>query len=81
MSLLMPALLGTQLNDSNKQHAGQQQIAFMQIDCEVMDTRLFYMNLNEIPIDYMKILNQDYIITEPTPTKAPATSSSPSPFN
>ena len=56
ISLIMPALL-THLNDSNK----EQEITFMQIDCEIYDTRLFSIKLNDIPLDYMKIIHQDYI--------------------
>lgn len=62
MSLLMPALLTANLNDS--MNKDQQQIAFMQIDCEVIDTKLVYLKLNDIPLDYMKIIHQDYIFNE-----------------
>lgn len=63
ISLMVPALLQVNLNDSqNKDH---QKIAFMQIDCEVVDTRLFYIKTDDIPQDYMKILADDYIINEP----------------
>lgn len=71
MSLLMPALLTTNLsdstrNDTNKtdQHGQQQTFAFMQIDCEVVDTRLIYFKLDELPTNYMKIINQDYTMND-----------------
>ena len=60
MSIIIPALL-THLNDSNNK---DQQISFMQIDCEVVDTRFFNLKLNDIPLDYMKIIHQDYVINE-----------------
>ena len=60
MTIIIPALL-THLNDSNNK---DQQISFMQIDCEVVDTRFFNLKLNDIPLDYMKIIHQDYVINE-----------------
>lgn len=57
MSLLMPAMLATNLNSSQK----QQTIAFMQIDCEVVDTHLIHFKLNEIPMSYLKIIHQEYM--------------------
>ena len=60
MTIIIPALL-THLNDSNNK---EQQISFMQIDCEVVDTRFINLKLNDIPLDYMKIIHQDYIINE-----------------
>ena len=57
MSLLVPALL-TNLNDSSN---GDREIAFMQIDCEVIDTRLLNLKFNDIPFDFMKIMHQDYV--------------------
>jgi hypothetical protein len=62
MTIIIPALL-THLNDSNNK---DQQISFMQIDCEVVDTRFFNLKLNDIPLDYMKIIHQDYVINEQT---------------
>lgn len=66
MSLIVPALT-TRLNGSNNTSNGNQQqhVAFMQIDCEVLDTRLFYLNVNDIPLDYMKILHQDFLMNQP----------------
>ncbi len=62
----MPALLKPSLNSSqNKEN--NKMIAFMQIDCEVVDTRLFYFRPEDIPQDYMKILTEEFIFpTEPT---------------
>ena len=60
MTIIIPALL-THLNTSDNK---DQQISFMQIDCEVIDTRVFSLNLNDIPLDYMKIIHQDYVINE-----------------
>ena len=57
MSLLVPALL-TNLNDSSN---GDREIAFMQIDCEVIDTRLLNLKFSDIPFDFMKIMHQDYV--------------------
>ena len=34
----------------------------MRIDCEVFDTSLFHMKLNDIPLDYMKIIHHDFIM-------------------
>lgn len=62
MSLLMPALL-TSLNGSNNSNHGQ--VAFMQIDCEVIDTKLFYLNANDIPLNFMKIIHQEYFMNQP----------------
>lgn len=65
ISLLMPALLSStpsqpiNNNDSTHQSAG---LAFMRIDCEVTDTSLFHLKLNDIPLDYMKIIHQDFIM-------------------
>ena len=61
MTIIIPALL-THLNDSTNK---EQQISFMQIDCEVVDTRFLNLKMNDIPLDYMKIIHQDYVINEP----------------
>jgi hypothetical protein len=57
----MPALLTTNLSDStgNNNTKSVQSIAFMQIDCEVVDTQLIYFKLDELPTNYMKIIHQD----------------------
>lgn len=52
------------MNDSQKDHINHK-IAFMQIDCEVVDTRLFYIKTDDIPQSYMKILADDYIRNDP----------------
>ena len=68
MSLLMPALLKNDihLNGSSKVK-DETTVAFMQIDCEVTDTRLLYLNKDDIPLDYLKILAlNDQIMTTPT---------------
>ena len=44
MSLLLPSVGGVPLNDSIKNH-----VAMMQIDCEVMNTRLVYIKEDAIP--------------------------------
>ena len=69
MSLLMPALLKNDmhLNGSSKVK-DENLVAFMQIDCEVTDTRLLYLNKADIPLDYLKILAlNDQITTVPSP--------------
>lgn len=65
---MVPALL--QVNQSDSQNKDHQKIAFMQIDCEVVDTRLFYIKTDDIPQYYMKILADDYIINEPRSTNS-----------
>ena len=61
ISLLVPALL-THSNESNNDYSDNKaSITFMQIDCEVTDTRLLHLKLNDIPLDFMKIMHQDYI--------------------
>lgn len=64
ISLMMPALLSANVNDSQKDSTNDR-IAFMQIDCEVVDTRLFYIKTDDIPQMYMKILADDYIRNDP----------------
>jgi hypothetical protein len=66
VSLIVPVLIqvatsannntGSSSNDNNNSN---RQVQFMQIDCEVTDTRLFTMNYDQLPHDYLKILNQD----------------------
>ncbi|CAF0724673.1 unnamed protein product [Brachionus calyciflorus] len=63
LSLLIPALLTNNLNSSNDKRSNRQ-ITFMKIDCEVTDTKLFYMNLDDIPLDYIKIMHQDYVMNQ-----------------
>ncbi|RNA19965.1 cyclic AMP-dependent transcription factor ATF-6 beta [Brachionus plicatilis] len=60
ISLLLPALLTNNLNSSGDKESNRQ-ISFMKIDCEVTDARLFNMNLDDIPWDYIKIIHQDYV--------------------
>jgi hypothetical protein len=60
MTIVIPALL-SHLNDSNNK---DQHISFIQIDCEVTDTRFLNIKLDDIPLDYKKILHQDYILNE-----------------
>ena len=59
MTLLMPALLNNDahLNDSSKGTINQ--VAFLQIDCDVTDTRLLFVDKNDIPLDYMRILQDN----------------------
>ena len=57
MSLLMPAMLTT----TNNKTGEQQTITFMQIDCEVADTKLVHFKLNEIPMSFMKIIHHDFL--------------------
>lgn len=64
LSLLLPALLTNNLNNSNDKQSNRQ-ITFMKIDCEVTDTRLFNINIEDIPLDYIKILHQDYVMNQP----------------
>lgn len=67
MSFLMPAMLTTNLSDSsntNGSNKTEQTVAFMQIDCEVVDTQLIYFKMNEIPTNFMKIFHQDYVINQ-----------------
>ena len=65
MSLVMPALV--QLNDTNMRNT-HNTIAFMQIDCEVLDTSLIYLKSSDIPINYVKILLEDYDLMPSTKT-------------
>jgi hypothetical protein len=58
MSLVMPALV--QINDTNMGGNTRNTIAFMQIDCEVIDTALIYLKSSDIPINYVKLLLEDY---------------------
>lgn len=60
LSLLLPAMLTNNLNSSDGKESNKQ-VAFMKIDCEVTDARLFNMNLEDIPLDYIKIIHQDYL--------------------
>jgi hypothetical protein len=66
ISLIFPALITNNLNNSGdpKKH---EQIEFMQIDCEVTDTRFFNFKLTEIPFDFIKILHQDFIFNFQAP--------------
>ena len=79
MSLLMPALvnLNNETNKNKQQSSGGNSIAFMQIDCEILDTTLFNLNPNEIPTDYVKILVDDYDqqVKPTTTTDIPVTKS------
>ena len=50
--------------NNSKDHMNHK-IAFMQIDCEVTDTRLFYIKTDDIPQDYIKILADDFIRNDP----------------
>jgi cyclic AMP-dependent transcription factor ATF-6 alpha len=63
MSILMPALV--QINDTNMQNT-HNTIAFMQIDCEVLDTSLIYLKSSNIPLNYVKILSEDYDLMSTT---------------
>ena len=63
MSILMPALV--QVNDTNMQNT-HNTIAFMQIDCEVLDTSLIYLKSSNIPLNYVKILSEDYDLMSTT---------------
>ena len=59
ISLLIPALLSS--GNENSTNGGQQAgLSFMRIDCEVTDTNLFHLKLNDIPLDYMKIIHHDF---------------------
>lgn len=76
MSLLMPAMLSTNLSSSQKSSSNSEAdstIAFMKIDCEVVDTQLVYFKLNEIPTSYMKIIHHDYFTQQqPEPSQQQA---------
>ena len=54
--LIVPASLASGNNSSSE--TGQKLVHFMQIDCEVADTRLFSLKSDDLPLDYLKILNQ-----------------------
>ena len=56
ISLMVPA----SLDQNESQNHVNQKIAFMQIDCEVVDTRMFHIKTDDIPQDFMKILADDY---------------------
>jgi len=53
----LPAYVVT--NNETNSETGQKLVHFMQIDCEVTDTRLFSLKSDDLPLDYLKILNQD----------------------
>ncbi len=57
MSLIVPASLAP----NNSSETGQELVHFMQIDCEVADTRLFSLKSDDLPLDYLKILKQDVL--------------------
>lgn len=62
MSLIVPVYQNEHnMNSSDSNETVNRQIAFMQIDSEVIDTKLFHMSTDDIPSDYMKILNQDNV--------------------
>lgn len=61
VSLIVPALIKNSTDTNNN---ADRQVHFMQIDCEVVDTRLFSIKQDDIPLDYLKILNQDAILTD-----------------
>lgn len=62
VSVILPTLF--QKNQSNIDPTStNRQVQFMQIDCEVVDTRFFSIKSDDIPMDYMKILNQESIFT------------------
>jgi hypothetical protein len=67
ISLLIPTLLSSSNgNDSNSSRQQQPAgVAFMRIECEVTDTSLFHLKLNDIPLDYMKIIHQDFVMNPP----------------
>lgn len=64
MSMIVPAMLVNNNSDSSSVNSSESnsQFAFIQIECEVLDTRLIHMKLNDIPLEYLKILHQDYFI-------------------
>jgi hypothetical protein len=47
------------MNDTNQAPTS---LSFMKIDCEVFDTSLFHLKMNDIPLDYMKIIHQDFVM-------------------
>jgi hypothetical protein len=56
----MPALININ-NETNKRDSdGSSSIAFMKIDCEILDTTLLTLESNKIPANYVKILLDDY---------------------
>jgi hypothetical protein len=59
ISLLIPALLSNG-NESSRQQ--QATVSFIRIECDVTDTSLFHLKLNDIPLDYMKIIHQDFVM-------------------
>ena len=62
ISLLIPTLLASShLNDSDNGKAGDKEIAFMRIDCDVIDMGLVNLQLDEMPLDYVKILHEDFV--------------------
>lgn len=59
VSLIFPASMhnSKSVNESSTNSADR--IQFMQIDCEVVDTKLFTLNTVDIPQDYMRILDKE----------------------
>jgi cyclic AMP-dependent transcription factor ATF-6 alpha len=57
MSIVMPAMVNLSSDTYNKQ---KNTVAFMQIDCEVMDTSLIYLKSNEIPTNFFKMMFDKY---------------------
>lgn len=60
LSIVVPttSLVSNRFNASNQKKKG---IGFIQIDCEVLDTKSLYFNIDEIPYVYMKILEESEI--------------------
>lgn len=46
-------------SDSTFHENDKKLFQFIRIDCEVFDTKLFYLNPDDIPHDYMKILREN----------------------
>lgn len=62
VSLIVPSMFNiknplNESSDSTSNENDKKLFQFIQIDCEVLDTKLFYLNSDDIPSDYMKILS------------------------
>lgn len=66
LSLIVPSMFNikkplNESSDSTSKENDKKIFQFIQIDCEVLDTKLFHLNSDDIPHDYRKILSMEDI--------------------